>query len=143
MKMKMNFENQKLFYNSTPKTICTHSQHYKTVDTYTYKNRVTDRHKFKQLDTTYRISVGIYHHCLTTFCCSSVNQSVQEKLGGAMELQNTVKEALNALYHHPDDAVRMQADRWLQDFQRTIDAWQVIFCCSDRRLQFSWIGYMI
>ncbi|KAL3528279.1 hypothetical protein ACH5RR_007601 [Cinchona calisaya] len=42
-----------------------------------------------------------------------------------MELQNTVKEALNALYHHPDDAVRMQADRWLQNFQRTIDAWQV------------------
>ncbi|KAG8388644.1 hypothetical protein BUALT_Bualt02G0146800 [Buddleja alternifolia] len=42
-----------------------------------------------------------------------------------MELQNTVKEALNALYHHPDDAVRMQADRWLQDFQRIIDAWQV------------------
>lgn len=43
-----------------------------------------------------------------------------------MELQNTVKEALNALYHHPDDAVRMRADRWLQEFQRTIDAWQVI-----------------
>ncbi|XP_021292481.1 transportin MOS14 [Herrania umbratica] len=43
----------------------------------------------------------------------------------SMELQSTVKEALNALYHHPDDAVRMQADRWLQDFQRTIDAWQV------------------
>ncbi|XP_021733725.1 transportin MOS14-like [Chenopodium quinoa] len=42
-----------------------------------------------------------------------------------MELQNTVKEALNALYHHPDDAVRMQADRWLQEFQRTLDAWQV------------------
>ncbi|GLU12266.1 hypothetical protein SLE2022_289610 [Rubroshorea leprosula] len=42
-----------------------------------------------------------------------------------MDLQNTVKEALNALYHHPDDAVRMQADRWLQDFQRTLDAWQV------------------
>lgn len=41
------------------------------------------------------------------------------------ELQNTVKEALNALYHHPDDGVRMQADKWLQDFQRTIDAWQV------------------
>lgn len=45
----------------------------------------------------------------------------------SMELQNTVKEALNALYHHPDDSVRMQADRWLQDFQRTIDAWQVLF----------------
>lgn len=43
----------------------------------------------------------------------------------SMELQNTVKEALNALYHHPDDAFRMQADRWLQDFQRTLDAWQV------------------
>ncbi|KAG9439130.1 hypothetical protein H6P81_019295 [Aristolochia fimbriata] len=41
------------------------------------------------------------------------------------ELQNTVKAALNALYHHPDDSVRMQADRWLQDFQRTLDAWQV------------------
>ncbi|XP_042952544.1 transportin MOS14-like isoform X3 [Carya illinoinensis] len=42
-----------------------------------------------------------------------------------MELQNTVKEALNALYHHPDDTVRKQADRWLQDFQHTLDAWQV------------------
>ncbi|KAK8935810.1 hypothetical protein KSP39_PZI012852 [Platanthera zijinensis] len=42
-----------------------------------------------------------------------------------MELQNTVKEALTALYHHPDDAVRAQADRWLQDFQHTLDAWQV------------------
>ncbi|CAN1753553.1 Transportin MOS14, partial [Linum perenne] len=41
-----------------------------------------------------------------------------------MELQNTVKEALNALYRHPDDAVRMEADRWLQSFQRTLDAWQ-------------------
>lgn len=42
-----------------------------------------------------------------------------------MDLQNTVKNALNALYHHEDDAVRMQADLWLQEFQRTIDAWQV------------------
>ncbi|GMP33591.1 hypothetical protein CsSME_00006843 [Camellia sinensis var. sinensis] len=44
-----------------------------------------------------------------------------------MELQNqnTVKEALNALYHHPDVSVCMQADRWLQDFQRILDAWQV------------------
>ncbi|KAK9116972.1 hypothetical protein Sjap_015919 [Stephania japonica] len=46
-------------------------------------------------------------------------------MASSMELQNTVKEALNALYHHPDDSVRTQADRWLQDFQRTIDAWQV------------------
>ncbi|KAJ0970466.1 hypothetical protein J5N97_023343 [Dioscorea zingiberensis] len=42
-----------------------------------------------------------------------------------MDLQNMVKEALGILYHHPDDAVRTRADRWLQDFQRTIDAWQV------------------
>ncbi|GAB2240674.1 hypothetical protein Droror1_Dr00021192 [Drosera rotundifolia] len=44
---------------------------------------------------------------------------------GGMELQETVKQALTALYHHPDDAVRVQADRWLQHFQRTLDAWQV------------------
>uniref|UniRef100_A0A803R8I3 Transportin-3 n=1 Tax=Cannabis sativa TaxID=3483 RepID=A0A803R8I3_CANSA len=42
-----------------------------------------------------------------------------------MDLQSSVKQALNALYHHPDAAVRMEADRWLQDFQRTLDAWQV------------------
>lgn len=42
-----------------------------------------------------------------------------------MDLQSTVKNALNALYHHEDDGVRLQADLWLQDFQRTIDAWQV------------------
>ncbi|KAF8407988.1 hypothetical protein HHK36_007128 [Tetracentron sinense] len=62
--------------------------------------------------------------------CRAVSSSLRyfALLGGRvsdMELQNTVKEALNALYHHPDDSVRMQADRWLQDFQRTIDAWQV------------------
>jgi transportin-3 len=42
-----------------------------------------------------------------------------------MEHQNAVKEALNALYHHPDDTVRVHADRWLQNFQGTLDAWQV------------------
>lgn len=48
--------------------------------------------------------------------------------GGAhMEAQATaaVKEALAALYHHPDDATRTAADRWLQQFQHTLDAWQV------------------
>lgn len=45
-----------------------------------------------------------------------------------MEHQNAVKEALNALYHHPDDTVRVQADRWLQNFQGTLDAWQASFC---------------
>lgn len=43
-----------------------------------------------------------------------------------MKLQTTFKEALNPLHHQPYDAVRMEADRWLQVFQRTIDAWQVI-----------------
>jgi transportin-3 len=37
----------------------------------------------------------------------------------------TVKEALAALYHHPDAAIRTAADRWLQEFQHTLDAWQV------------------
>lgn len=45
-----------------------------------------------------------------------------------MELQAAVKEALNALYHHPDDTVRVEADRWLQKFQGTLDAWQASFC---------------
>ncbi|KAL6641081.1 hypothetical protein ACP70R_019262 [Stipagrostis hirtigluma subsp. patula] len=37
----------------------------------------------------------------------------------------TVKQALAALYHHPDDTTRTAADRWLQQFQHTLDAWQV------------------
>ncbi|KAM0892616.1 hypothetical protein ACQ4PT_025616 [Festuca glaucescens] len=37
----------------------------------------------------------------------------------------TVKDALSALYHHPDDTIRTAADRWLQKFQHTLDAWQV------------------
>jgi hypothetical protein len=53
-----------------------------------------------------------------------------------MDLQNTVKEALNALYHHPDDTVRMQADRYLQDFQRTLDAWQVLYSILSSLLRF-------
>ncbi|KAF2316021.1 hypothetical protein GH714_040816 [Hevea brasiliensis] len=42
-----------------------------------------------------------------------------------MDHQNAVKEALNALYHHPQDEVRSKADEYLQDIQRSIDAWQV------------------
>lgn len=60
-----------------------------------------------------------------------------------MELQNTVKEALNALYHHPDDAVRMRADRWLQEFQRTIDAWQVILGLPTEDCRFFFIFEII
>jgi hypothetical protein len=46
----------------------------------------------------------------------------------------TVKEALSALYHHPDDAIRTAADRWLQKFQHTLDAWQVRACGRPPRL---------
>ncbi|XP_076926427.1 transportin MOS14-like [Bidens hawaiensis] len=42
-----------------------------------------------------------------------------------MAHEKIVKDALNALYHHPDDAIRSQADHWLQNFQRTLVAWQV------------------
>ncbi|XP_043813517.1 transportin MOS14 isoform X2 [Manihot esculenta] len=42
-----------------------------------------------------------------------------------MDHQNAVKEALNALYHHPQDEVRSKADEYLQGIQRSIDAWQV------------------
>jgi len=34
-------------------------------------------------------------------------------------------EALQALYHHPDDAIRKQADRWLGDWQRSTTAWSI------------------
>lgn len=60
-----------------------------------------------------------------------------------MELQNSVKEALNALYHHPDDAFRMEADRWLQNFQRTIDAWQVLYVLSFSFLFFGQIQFLL
>ncbi|XP_015581100.1 transportin MOS14 [Ricinus communis] len=42
-----------------------------------------------------------------------------------MDHQKAVKEALNALYHHPDEVLRSKADEYLQDIQRSIDAWQV------------------
>ncbi|KAL2608832.1 hypothetical protein R1flu_027405 [Riccia fluitans] len=34
-------------------------------------------------------------------------------------------EALQALYHHPDPAVRTAANQWLEQFQQTMEAWQV------------------
>jgi hypothetical protein len=48
----------------------------------------------------------------------------------------TVKEALAALYHHPDDAIRTAADRWLQEFQHTLDAWQVRRCLGSILIQY-------
>nr|VDC95695.1 unnamed protein product [Brassica oleracea] len=55
-----------------------------------------------------------------------------------MEHENAVKEALNALYHHPDDTVRAQADRWLQNFQGTLDAWQASYS-SHLCLDLTWV----
>ncbi|KAH9568191.1 hypothetical protein CY35_03G065200 [Sphagnum magellanicum] len=34
-------------------------------------------------------------------------------------------EALQALYHHPDPQIRTAANRWLDEFQHTMEAWQV------------------
>jgi transportin-3 len=34
-------------------------------------------------------------------------------------------EAVQALYHHPDHEIRKFANDWLEDFQYTVDAWQV------------------
>lgn len=44
---------------------------------------------------------------------------------GFQNIQNTLQEALKALYHHPDQQVRSRANDWLQEFQRTVEAWQV------------------
>ena len=65
-------------------------------------------------------------------------------LGGvvaAMEAQATatVKDALAALYHHPDHSIRTAADRWLQEFQHTLDAWQVhVRACFSIRFAAPW-----
>eukprot|EP01018_Ginkgo_biloba_P002740 Gb_11037 [translate_table: standard] len=43
----------------------------------------------------------------------------------SQDVRNTLQEALKALYHHPEQQVRKQANEWLQEFQRTVEAWQV------------------
>ncbi|XP_024544223.1 transportin MOS14 [Selaginella moellendorffii] len=40
-----------------------------------------------------------------------------------MGLRETLQEALQALYHHPDPEVHSNANRWLDDFQHGMDAW--------------------
>ncbi|KAK9830032.1 hypothetical protein WJX72_009312 [[Myrmecia] bisecta] len=39
--------------------------------------------------------------------------------------QQQLLEAINALYHHPDEKVKKQANQWLEDWQQTLDAWSV------------------
>ena len=34
-------------------------------------------------------------------------------------------EALQALYHHPDEKVKKQADEWLEAWQQAPEAWQI------------------
>ena len=41
------------------------------------------------------------------------------------DLKTTLQEALKALYHHPDQQIRKDTNRWLQEFQRNMEAWQV------------------
>jgi transportin-3 len=41
------------------------------------------------------------------------------------ESRTLLLEALQALYHHPDPQIRTAANRWLDEFQHTMEAWQV------------------
>ena len=37
--------------------------------------------------------------------------------------RQTLLDAVQALYYHPDDAVKKQAGAWLEQWQRSLDAW--------------------
>ena len=39
--------------------------------------------------------------------------------------QQQLFEALQALYHHPDEKVKKQANEWLEAWQQAPEAWQV------------------
>eukprot|EP00898_Chlorokybus_atmophyticus_P004078 jgi/Chlat1/4671/Chrsp3S05637 len=43
----------------------------------------------------------------------------------AAQTAATLLQALQALYHHPDEGVKKAADRWLEEFQHSVEAWQV------------------
>ena len=40
-----------------------------------------------------------------------------------MSTRQTLLDAVQALYHHPDDNVKKQANAWLEAWQRSLDAW--------------------
>ncbi len=40
-----------------------------------------------------------------------------------MSTRQTLLDAVHALYHHPDDSVKKQANAWLEAWQRSLDAW--------------------
>ena len=40
-----------------------------------------------------------------------------------MSTRQTLLAAVQALYHHPDDNVKKQANAWLEAWQRSLDAW--------------------
>eukprot|EP00899_Mesostigma_viride_P019634 jgi/Mesvir1/27672/Mv07393-RA.2 len=40
--------------------------------------------------------------------------------------RNTMLQAVHALYHHEDAEVRRNANTWLEEFQRTVESWQVV-----------------
>ncbi len=40
-----------------------------------------------------------------------------------MMSRQTLLDAVQALYYHPDDAVKKQAGAWLEQWQRSLDAW--------------------
>ena len=54
----------------------------------------------------------------------------------------TLLEALQALYHHPDPQIRNAANQWLEEFQTTMEAWQVRRNrCGDFRFFLSMFGF--
>jgi transportin-3 len=45
---------------------------------------------------------------------------------GGGPTRTTLLEAVQALYHHPDPSIRNAANQWLDEFQHTMEAWQVL-----------------
>ena len=39
--------------------------------------------------------------------------------------QQHLLEAINALYNHPDEKVKKQADAWLEEWQQSVEAWSI------------------
>lgn len=91
------------------------------------KKKIKKRERKIQINKRIPISPFLYlYFNLSIYLCGLVRFLIE-----AMDHQNAVKEALNALYHHPQDEVRSKADEYLQGIQRSIDAWQVLYASRD------------
>lgn len=52
-------------------------------------------------------------------------EAQQQQQQGGPPTRGTLLEAVQALYHHPDPSIRNAANQWLDEFQHTMEAWQV------------------